>query len=90
MTYHGIQITCFYMIDWDNQYNPQVMADDDFYKVPDDPATNMSASQTRDLINITEWVAARVGGRPKRIEWYMQLEGHVLLHPIENYNFIKD
>jgi hypothetical protein len=92
MEYKGLEIARFFILDQDNQDDPQEMLKDpDFYQAPDDPHFFMSASQMRDMMNIVENISCRIGGYHQRIVWFVELEqlkGQLV--EVMNYNKLED
>jgi len=92
MEYKGLEIARFFILDQDNQDDPQEMLKDpDFYQALDDPHFFMSASQMRDMMNIVENISSRIGGHYQRIVWYVELEAlRGQLVEVLNYNDLDD
>ena len=92
MTYKGLEIARFFILDQDNLDEPQKMLDNPtFYQAPEEPHLFMSASAMRDMMNIVSSISGRIGGYSERIVWYVELEalrGHLI--EVLNYNDLDD
>jgi|TARA_R110000737_G_scaffold57622_1_gene83028 hypothetical protein len=74
MTYDGKEIAGFYLMDWDNCYEPDDMLKSrDFYRCAGSPHQHLGPSQMRDMINVVAQVTGRIGGYAGRISWFAEL-----------------
>jgi hypothetical protein len=92
MKYKGLEIARFFILDQDNQDDPQEMLKEpEFYEAADEPHFSMSADQMREMINVVESISSRIGGHHQRIVWYVELEAlKGQLVEVLNYNELKD
>lgn len=92
MYYKDLLIKRFFILDWDNQDNPQdMLKHPELYEAPDAPEQNMSASQMRDMMNVVANVSGRIGGYEGRVCWFVELfllDGQVV--EVLDYNDLKD
>jgi hypothetical protein len=71
--YKDQPIRDIYILDWDNEYQPENMRGKPYYLCPSRPAQNATKSSFEDMIDLASFMAFRVGGDSKRVSFFIEM-----------------